>query len=142
MRFVFDTSVLIDYLRDPNDTATDALLLATERGEVFVSLISIMELCLSQNRRQDEIEREVRAIKELCSRLNIKIVACSQRSQEVALDVLRASRPILGRNALPDSMILGTGSTRRAYLVTRDRNWSRIVCNKVITPETLIERFG
>jgi len=57
VRFVFDTSVLIDYLRDSTDIAADALVLATERGEAFVSLISPMELYLPQDKKRQKQEQ-------------------------------------------------------------------------------------
>ncbi len=143
MRFVFDTSVLIAYLRDPNDIAADALFVASDRGQVFVSLVSLMELYLPRNKSNKEIAEEVTRIRELCTRLGIRIIPSSQRSQEVALDILRETCSILGRNALPDSLILGIGITRRAYLVTRDQNWFRIGRRslKVISPEILVEGF-
>jgi predicted nucleic acid-binding protein len=83
VRFVFDTSVLIDYLRDPTDSsiAADALALATERGETFVSLISLMELYLPQDKGNQEITREVKAIRELCEWLSIRIIPASGTSQ-------------------------------------------------------------
>lgn len=141
MRFLFDTSVLIAYLRDPNDTAADALFIAAERGQAFISLISLMELHLPQNKRNEEIAREVTAIQKLCQRLGIKIIPVSPTSQHKALDVLKRYRSPLGRNALPDSLILGVGLTRRAYLVTRDQHWFQI-SEKAISPEDLIRRYS
>lgn len=141
MRFVFDTSVLIDYLRD-SDIAADALVLATERGEAFVSLISLMELYLPSNKSNQEIAREMEAIWELCQRLGIQIIAASGTSQRRALEVLRDHRSLLGRNALPDSIILSIGAARRAYLVTRDNKWFEIMTERVLSPEDLLKRFG
>jgi predicted nucleic acid-binding protein len=77
----FDTSVLIDYLRDSTDIAADALVLATERGEAFVSLISLMELYLPRDKGNQEITREVKAIRELCEWLSIRIIPASGTSQ-------------------------------------------------------------
>jgi len=141
VRFVFDTSVLIDYLRD-SDIAADALVLATERGEAFVSLISLMELYLPSNKSNQEIAREMEAIWELCQRLGIQIIAASGTSQRRALEVLRDHRSLLGRNALPDSIILSIGAARRAYLVTRDNKWFEIMTERVLSPEDLLKRFG
>jgi len=140
VRFVFDTSVLIDYLRD-SDIAADALVLATERGEAFVSLISLMELYLPSNKSNQEIAREMEAIWELCQRLGIQIIAASGTSQRRALEVLRDHRSLLGRNALPDSIILSIGAARRAYLVTRDNKWFEIMTERVLSPEDLLKRF-
>lgn len=139
MRFVFDTSVLIDYLRDPNDIAADALVIAAERGQAFVSWISLMELYLPQRSNLD-VQAEVTAIQELCTHLNIRIIPASDASQRRALEILRNHRSRLGRNALTDSLILGTGITRRAYLVTRDAQWFQI-SKRVISPEGLLQRF-
>ena len=142
MRFVFDTSVLIDYLRDSTDIAADALVLATERGEAFVSLISLMELYLPRNKSNQEIDREMKAIQELCQRLGIQIIPASRTSQERALEVLKEHRSLLGRNALPDSIILSIGAARRAYLVTRDNKWFGIMPGRVLSPEDLLKTFG
>lgn len=141
MRFVFDTSVLIDYLHNPNDIAADALVIAAERGQAFVSLISLMELHLLQSRSNQEIQAEVRAIQELCNRLHIRIIPSSEASQRRALEILRKHRSPLGRNALPDSLILGTGIAKWAYLVTAEkRHWPPIT-DKAITPEYLVQEF-
>lgn len=140
MRFVFDTSVLIDYLRIPNDIAADALLIAAERGQVFISVVSLMELYMSQRKSNWEIEAEIRAIQELCNRLRIRIIPVSKVSQYRALQILKTHRSCLGKNALPDSLILGAGGASRAYLVTRDAHWLKI-SNKALSPEDLIRRF-
>lgn len=139
MRFVFDTSVLIDYLRDPDDTAADALFIAAEQGEAFVSLVSLMELWLL-HRNNCEIENQVKALQTLCERLSIRTISCSVPAQRTALEVLRAYRSSLGKNALPDSLILATGFARKAWIVTRDKNWSQ-VSKKVISPEDVVRRF-
>jgi len=141
VRFVFDTSVLIGYLRDSTDIAADALFLATERGEAFVSLISLMELYLPQNKSDWEIAREIKAIRELCQRLGIPIIPASGTSQRRALEVLKRHRSLLGKNALSDSIILSIGAARRAYLVTRDSKWFHIMPGKVLSPEDLLRRF-
>ncbi len=143
MRFVFDTSVLIDYLRNPNDIAADALFIAAERGEAFVSLISLMELYLPQNKSNVEIENEVTAIQKLCTRLGIKFIPSSPSSQQRALAILERYRSPLGRSALPDSLILGVGMARRAYLVTKDKHWFEISDKsvKLVSPEELVQRF-
>ncbi len=151
MRFVFDTSVLIDYLRD-DEMAANALFAATEKGNVFINLVSFMELWLPRNRSNAEIREEIVILQELCQRLDIKIVPCTSRSQERALALLEHSRSPLGRNALPDSLIIATGVTRRAYLVTRDNHWTdvaRIAAKqgnplptiRVISPEELVEEL-
>ena len=140
MRFLFDTSILIDYLRDPNDSAADALFIAAERGKAFVSLVSLMELYLARDKTDQKIQEEITAVRALCERLGIAIIPSSCASQRRALDVLRAYHVPLGKNALADSVILGIGSARRAYLVTRDKNWFKI-SDKAISPEDLIRRF-
>ena len=151
MRFVFDTSVLIDYLRD-DEMAANALFVATERGRVFISLISLMELWLPRDKSNTEIREEITALQELCDRLEIQIVACTRPSQEQALALLESHRSPLGRNALSDSLIIATGMTRRAYLVTRDTRWFDVAQSsirqgdsfpfmRVASPEELVEEF-
>lgn len=141
MRFVFDTSVLIDYLRDPNDIAADALFVAAQRGRALVCLTSLMELWTHQGKNSAEIEREVEAIRQLCDSLGIAIVAPSQRSQVVALDILKQFRSKLGKSGLQDSLILGVGATRRACLVTRDEKWFRLGRKdlRVVSPTELVK---
>ena len=43
-RFVFDTKVLINYIRQSDQEAYDALTVAADLGQVFISQISILEL--------------------------------------------------------------------------------------------------
>lgn len=140
MRFIFDTSVLIDYLHDPNSTVADALLAAADQGQVFVSLISLMELYLSQTRSNWEIQKEIETILELCNRLRIRIIPASKAAQHRAWEILKIHRSLLGRNALTDSLILGTGIAMRTYLVTRDNRWFQI-SRKAISPEDLLRRL-
>jgi len=144
VRFVFDTSVLVDYLRD-DGMAADALAVAAEKGNVFVSLISFMELWLSPNKSNAEIKEEIAALKELCEKLAIRIVPCTHRSQQRALALLEHSRSLLGKNALSDSLIIATGMTRRAYSVTRDNRWFDVARSvqglRVLSPEKLVEEL-
>lgn len=139
MRCVFDTSVLVDYLRNPNSVAADALLIAADRGRVFISVISLMELYLSP-KSDLQVQKEVTAIQTLCERLNIRIVQVSKTAQDRALVILREHRSCLGRNAVLDSLIIGTAEARRAYAVTCDKNWFR-VSRWAVSPEKLVQMF-
>ena len=235
MRFVFDTSVLVDFLRSDggDSTAADALFKTTEIGSVYISLLSLMELWLPdkasfnirdtqriQNivsgldaskiteellddlyengyelsdqqpsvevrspgekwqvewdqeqahirldsngvltvfpyqRNKEEILSEIRRLREFPG---IRIITCSARSQEWALQILEYHLPTLGQrreqNSLIDSMLIATGITRRAYLVTTEiRKWGKIAQEnsernlpfpvlRVISPEQLIQEF-
>ena len=224
-RFVFDTSVLIDYLRG-DGMADNALLVAADRGCVFVSLVSLMELWLplgypfriqsrevvkeiiqgldkgeiiyeleerfSENdydlpggcsvevrdpgqrwriievnqpqfdirlyngslyvsplhKSSEDVRREVGVLKDL----GVHFIPCSSAAQEWALRLLEHHRPLLGRNALTDSLILGTGIARRAWVVTNDMKWFRVDEEnqrrgwpfprlRVISPERLVQEF-
>jgi len=230
MRFVFDTSVVVDYLRD-DEISTNALIRATEIGEVFVSFLTLMELWLPdktsfsirdtqkvrnialaldkhaiaeelveelyengfdfsdqpsfevctqgkkwqiewgqerlnirldpndiltifpQQRNKDEILRDIHRVHRY---RGIKIIPCSPRSQDWALQILEYHFPVLGQkreqNSLIDSMLIATGITRRAYLVTKEEKWKRIdQINrqqslpfpplKIISPEQLLQEF-
>jgi predicted nucleic acid-binding protein len=150
MRFVFDTSVLIEYLRG-NDLAADALFLAPQIGQTFVTSISLMELHLPEDKNQQiksnqQIKQEIKALTKLFQQLNINIIPCSDCSQKLALRILENHRSSLGRNALTDSLIIGIGIARRAYLITRDAKWFTIaeqssIRIKVLSPEKLVEEF-
>ena len=162
MRFVFDTNVLIDYLGygDNSEIAADALAAAVGRGQVFISIASIMELWLplregdatgpgeKGSKRmigKNQIRKEVRDILRLCERLGIKIIYCTPRAQEKALDILKVPRyrSYLGQstNAIIDSLIIASGILRRAYLVSKDLKWKEIY-NRVLTPEKVREMYG
>ena len=119
--------VLIDYLGygDNSEIAADALAAAVGRGQVFISIASIMELWLplregdatgpgeKGSKRmigKNQIRKEVRDILRLCERLGIKIIYCTPRAQEKALDILKVPRyrSYLGQstNAIIDSLII------------------------------------
>ncbi|ABY35509.1 MAG TPA: PIN domain-containing protein [Chloroflexus aurantiacus] len=170
MRFIFDTSVLIDYLRDdrPGDqeVAADAFALASQQGHTFLTLVSLMELyspilqetstdgveeeesLMTRTRGKEAIERDLSRVKKLLETYGIRLIHCSRRAQEVALDILRDHRSPLGKNALTDSLIIANGLVRRAYLVTRDRKWSQVARGlqqrkpcalRVVSPVDLIQ---
>lgn len=144
MRYVFDTSVIVDYLRD-EDVAADSLFFAAEQGQVYISLISLMELYPPTERRSNQqIASERRTIEQLCNRLGINIVPCSARAQQLALSLLEKYRVPLGRNALTDSLIIATGITRRASLVTKENkhHWFSVgqsLSIKVFSPIELLQ---
>ncbi len=170
MRFVFDTSVLIDYLREdrPGDqeVAADAFALASQLGETFLTIVSLMELYgpvqqetdadegieeephVTRTRGKADIERDLSRVRRLLDEYGMRVMPCSRRAQEVALDILRDHRSPLGKNALTDSLIIASGLVRKAYLVTRDRRWNEVVRErqqrglsalKVISPVDLIQ---
>ncbi len=105
-------------------------------------------------RNKGEIIREIRRLREFPG---IQIIPCSARAQEWALEILEHHFPTLGQkreqNSLIDSMIIATGITRRAYLVTNEiRKWGRISQENrerhlpfptlhVISPEQLVQEF-
>ncbi len=105
MRFIFDTSVLIDYLRDPNDTAADALFIAAERGQAFCQLISLMELYLPTGTRsrtpisENEIETRgrldidtiFRSPKSL-NEYGIRVIPCSTEGAWMSLTLCIIAR--------------------------------------------------
>ena len=104
-------------------------------------------------RNKDEIRREIRRIREI----PVQIIPCSARSQELALKILEYHLSTLGQkreqNPLIDGMLIATGITRRAYLVTNEiRKWGKIVREnsernlpfpriRVISPEQLVQEF-
>lgn len=53
VRFVFDTSVLIDYLHD-QPLAADAFARAAEMGEVCLTIISLLELYLPKKENEGQ----------------------------------------------------------------------------------------
>ena len=57
-RFVFDTNVLINYIRQNDQEAYDALTVAADLGRVFISQISILELWAPQPHKTPPIKEQ------------------------------------------------------------------------------------
>lgn len=105
-------------------------------------------------RNKQEILREIRRLREFPG---IQVIPCSTRSQEWALQILEYHLPVLGQkreqNSLIDSMLIATGITRRAYLVTNEiRKWGEIARRnrennlpfptlEIISPDRLVQEF-
>jgi predicted nucleic acid-binding protein len=158
-KFLFETSVIIDYLHG-QDVAADALFRASELGTVYISKITLLELWLPRHlsRRRsskppsgqrlkqpsdEQIRQEIKRVCALRSRLNLKIVPCSPASQEFALTILERCHSPLGRTALPDSLLMGTGIATCDYIVTSDTKWPRVMeqlmaCNVIAVPVEVI----
>jgi len=141
MRFLFDTSVLVDYLRDENSLAADALSVAAEKGEVLISLVSIMELYQPDTDRKI-VEREIKAIEELCQRWGIRLVYVTKKGQDLAKKLIQKYYANLGKSAVPDALILSTGIQWRAYVVSKNVGAWRLVYNKVRSIEEFLEEFA
>lgn len=150
VRYLFDTCVVIDYLRDQQSLAADALVVAANRG--LVSVITLLELQLYDDsgkintKSKARIKKELQAVSELCNTYGVQIIPISRQAQIYACSILEKFRQDLGRNALSDSLIMGTGMARRATLVTSESAWFRIAKSpeapsffKVILPEKLVE---
>lgn len=140
MRFLFDTSILIDYLTDEKSTSADAIFKASEIGKCYISIISIMELYQS-NKRRREVEEEVRRIHDICRLLNIKIVYITLKIQQIAIDIIKNYYSNLGTSCIPDALIIGTGIVRKAYIVTGNYGAWSTAYSQVLTPEEVIKRF-
>lgn len=167
MRFVFDTSVLVDYLRD-DELSVNSLIVAAQRGQIFVSSISILELHLPgersreevrcpacgetiqfsryrlTNKSNQEIRQQINRIEKLCEEFKIKVVSCSPAAQKLARLILEKHRSPLGKNALTDSLIISTGYIRKAVLVSGDKRWSDVgedLGIKVLSPIDLVKEF-
>jgi len=234
--FLFDTNVLIDYLRDDTQyqrEAEEALAAASEKGRIFISRVSIYELWApekwkiseksanlvpkwiqkmnsgelplgiiemiegimgenyielptscqievisigkhwvitdeskrtffqiqyqngtltigSPDRRREEIEEDIQRIYQLRDKYGALIIDISRKPQDYAEIILTYHYQILGKNAITDALIIGSGLARRAYLVTNEiTRWNSIAKDlrqrvpnipymKVITPVHLI----
>lgn len=167
-KFLFETCVIIDYLRG-DDVAADALFKASELGTVYISKITLLELWLPRHmscRRRtnpssgqgpkqppdEQIRQEIKRVYALRSKLSLRIVSCSSTSQKFALHILEYCHSPLGRSALPDSLLMGTGIAMCDYIVTSDAKWTRVMerltaCNviaapvRVISPVQLVREF-
>lgn len=234
--FLFDTNVLIQYLRDSLDTTgIDAVIRASEMGNTFISKVSIFELWAPEKRkisersstfvnrwiqkmnagelplgvieliedemmeehalelpvtpqievirpnrywvitdelrrtffqiqyqngtltisfpdqRRDEIQNEVQRVYALAQEYGIQILDLSKRAQTYAETVLEYHYRTLGKNAITDALIIGSGVAQRAWLVTNEiRRWCVISRDlqqrlvnmpfiKVTTPQILLQ---
>lgn len=140
MRFVFDTSVLIDYLRDEHGDgiAADAFLTASEYGDSILTIISVMELfnpiqeeaesqTKPKTRKNIDIEKDLKRVIDITEKYKIRLIACPCEAQLIAVyDILKHHRSDLGTNALTDSLIIATGLFLGASLVTRDLAWKKV----------------
>ncbi len=138
MYFLFDTSVLIDYIRSENSTSAHAILKAREIGECYISIVSIMEL-YNPNRPKKDVE-EAQKIYEMYRVLNINIVYITQKAQRRAVNIVKNHYSNLGQNRVPDALIISMGIEKNAYIVTKDYIWSRIY-SQVLSPEDVIRQF-
>jgi predicted nucleic acid-binding protein len=140
VRFLFDTSILIDYLENEKSISADAIFKASEIGKCYISIISIMELYQS-NKRRRKVEEEVRRIHDICRLLNIKIVYITLKAQQIAIDIIKNYYSNLGTSCIPDALIIGTGIVRKAYIVTGNYGAWSTAYSQVLTPEEVIKRF-
>jgi len=150
--FVFDTSVLIDYLNPhsaEHDVAADAFAFASQIGEIWLTIISMLELH-SPARRDKEIQADLDKVKQLQRAYRLRVIPIPEEAQWFALNVIaRYYRSILGRNLLSDSLILGCGMKKSVCLVTRDQNWLQLLNDtrrppglQVITSTQLVQNIG
>ncbi len=143
IRFVFDTSVLIGYIRDENSVEANAILKASEVGNCYVPIICFMELC-KPNKSRQEVKQEIKKIIKLIQKLNMRVVCVSCNAQKEAVRVIEQYYQPLGNNSIPDSLILSSGIKLKAWIVTgesrRKSKWFEIY-RRTITPEELLQRF-
>jgi len=105
-------------------------------------------------KRREELEEEIKKIYDLREEYNAKIIDVSRKAQEYAEVVLQHHYQTLGKNAVTDALIIGSGLARRAWLVTLEiRRWKTIARDfgrhranlprmKVISPEQLVQEFA
>ncbi|MCS7158715.1 PIN domain-containing protein [Thermoflexus sp.] len=160
--FIFDTSVLIDYLRG-QELAADAFARASEMGEVRLTIISLLELHLPKEeeetdkkgerrkiirtRSKAEINDDLNKIRSLEKANQLQIMAIPEDVQRRIIDEIAAHHyPTLGKSLINDSLILACGFRDNVWLVTNDQNWFQLVrdpknrlCLQVIRPEELVQ---
>jgi len=153
-RFLFDTSVLIDYIHEQG-VGPDVLALAAEHGQGYVSEISIMELWLPRHstakRRRgmpvrhpsdEEIRQEIERVLEACGRFGFTLLRCCSATVQYALTVLQYCHSPLGKNAIADSLLIASGIRVGAILITHDRTWAGAIQElqrrKILDPEMLV----
>lgn len=132
-RFLFDTSVLIDYIHEEN-VAHDVLVLAARHGQGYVSVISLMELWLPRHKSgpkphltDDEIREEISRLCNACKAFGFKVLTCSRAAVGYALALLEYCHSPLGKNAVTDSLLIASGISLRALLIAWDKKWKKIV---------------
>jgi len=124
-----------------------------EQFDIRLDPNGILTIFPHQRNKQEILEE----IRRLCEFPGIQVIPCSARSQEWALQILEYHLPVLGQkreqNSLIDSMLIATGITRRAYLVTNEiRKWGEIAREnresnlpfptlEVISPDRLVQEF-
>jgi predicted nucleic acid-binding protein len=148
--FVFDTCVLIDYLRNERSIAADAIILASTMGTAFVPNIAMMEIARNYNKKKKEIDEEIKAIEVLINTYNLRIAYVYPETEKLAYMLVRQFYSALGKNTIIDCYIIATGIRRRAWLITSDKKWFKLpeksfrslgLRIKVLSPEELVRRF-
>ena len=104
MRVVFDTNVLVDYLRGIDDARVEL----ERHQEWTVSLVTWMELLVGACDEEEEV-----VIRAFLGRFEVADI--DRRTAEEAVR-LRRSR----RMRLPDAIVWATARERQAVLVTRN----------------------
>ncbi|MDW8009625.1 MAG: PIN domain-containing protein [Chloroflexota bacterium] len=152
MRFLFDTSVLVDYIRG-DEMAANAIIAASQKGKVYISCISIMELWSSPMRKRRQIQAQIKKIKLLSEIYGLEEITCSERIQHRAQKLLECVYAVLGKHAVPDALIMSAGITRYACLVTTERAWREAArqamrCGvgrstiQVMSPVEVVEKYA
>ncbi|MCS7158734.1 MAG: PIN domain-containing protein [Blastocatellia bacterium] len=147
--FIFDTSVLIDYLRDQG-LAADAFAQASKMGEVWLTIISLLELYLPSIRKEKKKEmigRDIQKVEKLEKAYGARVMPIPEDAQRHAVNVIaRHHYDTLGKGLLGDSLILACGFLENAWLVTRDEKWFQLVHEqrnplrlRVIGPTRLVQ---
>lgn len=125
-RFLFDTSVLVDYIHE-KDVAPDVLVLAARHGQGYISTVSFMELWLPRHKTDDEIRQEVGPVYRACDTFGFKVLTCFQVTIRHALRLIEYCHTLLGRSAVTDSLLIASGISLRAILITKDKRWKEVV---------------
>ncbi|HXF69767.1 MAG TPA: PIN domain-containing protein [Thermoflexus sp.] len=142
---VFDTSVLINYLRG-RDLAADAFAKASEVGEIWLTIVSLLELHPLQ-KSNVEIQADLKKVEHLQKAYRLKVVPIPSEAQWFALnEIALYHRSTLGKCWLLDSLILGCGIKKNIYLVTEEDAWVQLTKDakrpldlQVIKPTVLVQ---
>jgi len=140
-RYVIDTCVLINYLRDSDDSADANAILAISSGggKMFYSIFSEVELWKHGGKRE-EIKKEIKSIRKLAESLQIEVLPCSPKAQVKALELIELYGSNIGKDPTIDCLIASTAILRKATFLTADTTWSDIgkkVKLVVKTPEEI-----
>ncbi len=142
--FIFDTCVIIDYLKDEKNAA-DVFARASEIGEIHITIISLLELYGYGSK--NKVKEDFQKLEDLQKSYNIKFVSIPEQAQDFALTIAEYHYAHWDNESIvTDFLILSYGIRENTFLVTEDKKWFKLIDDnrlgrrlRILHPADIIE---